>query len=90
MRCSFSWTSLLMCTIRQRRTWQGYYKMLVKTGDLGYVDEDSFVVLTSRKKTLIITKNVSPEEIENELGKNRIVQEVLVRRVGRKSSLPDF
>ena len=64
----------------------------MKTGDLGYVDEDQFVFLTSRKKNLIITKNgenTSPEEIENELGKNRIVQEVLVRRVGRKSSLPD-
>lgn len=72
---------------------QGYYKMpeetaetledgWLKTGDLGYVDEDQFVFLTGRKKNLIITKNgenVSPEEIENELGKNRIVQEVLVR-----------
>lgn len=72
---------------------QGYYKMpeetaetlvdgWLRTGDLGYVDEDQFVFLTGRKKNLIITKNgenVSPEEIENELSKNRIVQEVLVR-----------
>ena len=38
--------------------------------------------LTGRKKNLIITKNgenVSPEELENKLGENRIVQEVLVR-----------
>ena len=72
---------------------QGYYKMpeetaatledgWLKTGDLGYVDEDGFVFLTGRKKNLIITpngENVSPEEIENKLGANRLVQEVLVR-----------
>lgn len=72
---------------------QGYYKMpeetaqtledgWLKTGDLGYVDEDGFVFLTGRKKNLIITKNgenVSPEEIENKLGEARLVQEVLVR-----------
>ncbi len=72
---------------------QGYYKMpqetqetlvdgWLKTGDLGYVDEDGFVFLTGRKKNLIITpngENVSPEEIENKLGENRLVQEVLVR-----------
>ncbi|MGN0496859.1 MAG: AMP-binding protein [Lachnospiraceae bacterium] len=72
---------------------QGYYHMpeetaetledgWLKTGDLGYVDEDGFVFLTGRKKNLIITpngENVSPEEIENKLSENRIVQEVLVR-----------
>lgn len=72
---------------------QGYYKMpketeetlvdgWLKTGDLGYVDEDGFIFLTGRKKNLIITpngENVSPEEIENKLGENRLIQEVLVR-----------
>ncbi len=75
---------------------QGYYKMpketeetlsdgWLRTGDLGYVDEDGFVFLTGRKKNLIITpngENVSPEEIENRLGENRLVQEVLVRESG--------
>lgn len=73
---------------------QGYYKMpeetkealtedgWLRTGDLGYVDEDHFIFLTGRKKNLIITpngENVSPEEIENALSKHRLVQEVLVR-----------
>ena len=72
---------------------QGYYHMpeetaetfedgWLKTGDLGYVDEDGFVFLTGRKKNLIITpngENVSPEEIENMLSEKRIIQEVLVR-----------
>lgn len=49
------------------------------------VEEDGFVFLTGRKKNLIITpngENVSPEEIENRLGENRLVQEVLVRESG--------
>ncbi|HBV84416.1 MAG TPA: long-chain fatty acid--CoA ligase [Lachnospiraceae bacterium] len=72
---------------------QGYYQMpneteetlcdgWLKTGDLGYVDEDGYIFLTGRKKNLIITpngENVSPEEIENKLSENRLVQEVLVR-----------
>ena len=72
---------------------QGYYKMpeetaealqdgWLKTGDLGYADEEGFVYLTGRKKNLIITKNgenVSPEELENKLGEQRQVQEILVR-----------
>ncbi len=72
---------------------QGYYKMpeetsqtledgWLKTGDLGYLDEDGFLFLTGRKKNLIITpngENVSPEEIENKLCAARLVQEALVR-----------
>ena len=79
--------------VRGSSVMQGYYKMpeetketleggWLKTGDLGYVDEDGFVFLTGRKKNLIITRNgenVSPEELENKLGESRLVQEVLVR-----------
>lgn len=76
---------------------QGYYQMpeetkealtedgWLRTGDLGYVDEDGFIFLTGRKKNLIITKNgenVSPEEIENKLLQNRLIKEILVRENG--------
>ncbi|MDE6052184.1 MAG: acyl--CoA ligase, partial [Lachnospiraceae bacterium] len=79
--------------VRGSSVMQGYYNMpketeetladgWLKTGDLGYVDEDGYIFLTGRKKNLIITpngENVSPEEIENKLGENRLIQEVLVR-----------
>lgn len=80
--------------VRGSSVMQGYYHMpeetaatleegWLKTGDLGYVDEDGFVFWTGRKKNLIIItpngENISPEEIENKLGENRLVQEVLVR-----------
>ncbi len=79
--------------VRGSSVMMGYYKMpeetaealedgWLKTGDLGYVDADGFVYLTGRKKNLIITKNgenVSPEELENKLGEERLVQEILVR-----------
>lgn len=82
--------------VRGSSVMQGYYKMpeetaetledgWLKTGDLGYVDEEGFVYLTGRKKNLIITKNgenVSPEELENALSSNRLVGEVLVREKG--------
>ena len=79
--------------VRGSSVMMGYYKMpketeetlvdgWLRTGDLGYVDEERFVYLTGRKKNLIITKNgenVSPEELENKIGESRLVQEILCR-----------
>ena len=79
--------------VRGSSVMMGYYKMpeetaetledgWLKTGDLGYVDEDNFVYITGRRKNLIIIangENVSPEEIENKLCRADLVKEVLVR-----------
>lgn len=79
--------------VRGSSVMMGYYHMpeetaetlsdgWLKTGDLGYVDDEGFVYLTGRKKNLIITKNgenVSPEELENKISSERLVQEILVR-----------
>lgn len=85
----------------------GYYKMpeetaqtledgWLKTGDLGYVDEDNFVYITGRRKNLIILangENVSPEELENELSRSELVKEILVRekdKVIEAEIFPDY
>jgi long-chain acyl-CoA synthetase len=71
---------------------QGYYKMeeetdeAVKegwlyTGDIGYLDEDGFLVITDRKKDIIVTaggKNVAPQPIENLLKTNTYISNVMV------------
>ncbi len=51
------------------------------TGDLGYLDEEGFLYLTGRKKTVIVTKggkNIFPEEVEAILLENELIQEALV------------
>ncbi len=51
------------------------------TGDLGYLDEESNLYITGRKKYLIILpggKNVNPERVETALSEAKFVKEVLV------------
>lgn len=51
------------------------------SGDIGYVDEDNHLFITGRKKEIIALpngKNVWPGEIEDELSKNPIFEEVAI------------
>ena len=63
-------------------TADGWYR----TGDIGYMDEDNYIYITGRLKSVIVLengKNVFPEEIEEYLEKLPEVGEVVV--VGRKA-----
>ena len=51
------------------------------TGDIGYIDEKGFLIITGRKKNVIIRangKNVFPEELEAYLCRNLLVEEAVV------------
>jgi long-chain acyl-CoA synthetase len=79
--------------IRSNTVFAGYYRDdeatratideegFVHTGDIGHVDEDGFLVITDRKKDIIVTaggKNVAPQNLENELKANRVISQALV------------
>lgn len=56
------------------------------TGDIGYLDNDGYIFITGRKKSVIVLengKNVFPEEIEEYLADVESIAESVV--VGRKS-----
>jgi long-chain acyl-CoA synthetase len=87
---------------------EGYYKMEVetneamesgwfRTGDIGHLDEEGFLVITDRKKDILVTaggKNVAPQPIENLLKTNPFIMNAVVIGDRRKfiSALlvPDF
>ncbi len=67
-------------------TEDGWYR----TGDVGYLDNDGYIYITGRKKSVIVLnngKNVFPEEIEEHLEHIEAIQECVV--VGRKKDDSD-
>ena len=79
--------------IRSDTVFAGYYRDaeatratiddegFVHTGDIGHIDEDGFLVITDRKKDIIVTaggKNVAPQNLENELKASKYVSQALV------------
>jgi long-chain acyl-CoA synthetase len=77
---------------------KGYYKKeaetrevmedgWLKTGDIGRLDEDGFLIITDRKKDIIVTaggKNVAPQPIENLLKTNPYIANAVVVGGNRK------
>ncbi len=77
---------------------KGYYKKeeetretleggWLHTGDIGHLDTEGFLVITDRKKDLIVTsggKNVAPQPIENMLKQNPFIANAVVIGGSRK------
>lgn len=94
--------------IRGPNIMKGYYKKERETeevikedwfysGDIGYIDEEGFLVITDRKKDIIVTaggKNVAPQQIENLLKTNTYITTAVVigdkRRFISALIVPDF
>ncbi len=84
--------------IKGPTVFMGYYNDMEKTretikngwlytGDVGRFDEDGHLVITDRKKDIIITsggKNVTPSEIENQLKFSLYINDAIVIGDGRK------
>jgi len=82
---------------KEEETREAFDGQWFRTGDIGYIDEDGFLVITDRKKDLIVTaggKNVAPQPIENTLKTNAYISNAVVLGDKRKFIgaliVPDF
>jgi long-chain acyl-CoA synthetase len=79
--------------IKSETNFAGYYKDeeatrevlpgdgWLRSGDLGYLDDDGFLTITDRKKDILVTaggKNVAPQNLENALKTSPFVSQALV------------
>ena len=78
---------------------QGYYKKpdataeaidkdgFFHTGDIGVLDNQGFLIITDRKKDILVTsggKNIAPQPIENKIKTNKFFTEIVM--IGNKRS----
>jgi long-chain acyl-CoA synthetase len=59
------------------------------TGDVGVIDKDGFLIITDRKKDILVTsggKNIAPQPIENKIKANKFFAEVVM--IGNKRAFP--
>ena len=71
----------------------GYFK----TGDIGYIDDEGFLIITDRKKEMFKTsggKYIAPQVIENMAKSSRFIEQIMVVGDGEKMPCalvqPDF
>ena len=61
----------------------GYFK----TGDIGYIDDEGFLIITDRKKEMFKTsggKYIAPQVIENMAKSSRFIEQIMVVGDGEK------
>ena len=79
--------------IKSETVFQGYYKDpeataevlgadgWLRSGDIAEIDDDGFILITDRKKDIIVTaggKNVAPQNLENDLKASKYVSQAMV------------
>lgn len=96
-------------TVKGPNVFQGYYKNeeqtkeafsedgYFKTGDIGHIDSEGFLIITDRKKEMFKTsggKYIAPQVIENQAKASKFIEQIMVVGDGEKMPCalvqPDF